>query len=425
MSSAQPVQLTDILDVLRRRARLVAALCAVGLLLGVLAWVLLPQRYTATTSVEVAPLGTPKLSAETESGLSMATETELAQSSRVAEQASADIAGSPSSRAVRDATEVENPTDSTVLSFTYTAHTPEQAAAGADAVAESYLDVRGSDAAEEIDGLLEATGARINALQRSAAVRPAGDPLRSSFLAQIDDLSSRAAALSNLDADPGRSLGAADVPSGPSTPGLLPLALAGLVLGFIVAVPVAMLRRDPEPTPDIGGVHGLSAPDDSIVLDGTMDADRAETWDIAAIMLKLPSTIPPNQAYTIMVDATPTASGMQPGSELVEALARRGRTARLVEASVIADGKISRGWPTDRKMATWGGEVVVIDSTGVTSDANRVQLASRCDQVVLARTSADDADVLRRLRGLLKANSIDIALTVLFPHRAEVVRLSR
>ena len=91
-------------------------------------------------------------------------------------------------------------------------------------------------------------------------------------------------------------------------------------------------------------------------------------------------------------------------------LQRRGRPLR---------GRLlcCRGWPTQRKQATWGGEVVVIDSSELTSDALKVTLATRSDQIVLARSVDDDALAARRLRGLLRAQGVDVALTVLLPQR--------
>ena len=143
-------------------------------------------------------------------------------------------------------------------------------------------------------------------------------------------------------------------------------------------------------------------------------------------MLKIPTDIPVDGPFMIMVDAEegPDRS-VTPGQELVDALARRGRSARFVDASAINEGKISRGWPTDNKRSSWAGEIIIIDTTNLTSDANKVALATRSDSVLLARTTTDDAAALRRLAGLLRSKSVDIALTALFPPRAEMVALSR
>ena len=68
---------------------------------------------------------------------------------------------------------------------------------------------------------------------------------------------------------------------------------------------------------------------------------------------------------------------------------------------------------------------LVIDTSNLSSDANKVALATRSDSVLLARTAADDATALRRLAGLLRSKNVDIALTALFPPRAELLTLYR
>jgi hypothetical protein len=174
------------------------------------------------------------------------------------------------------------------------------------------------------------------------------------------------------------------------------------------------------------GVEGLQALGDQIVLDGTKDTNRADTWDIAAFMLKIPADIGIEDPFLIMVDAEQQhGQSVTPGQELADALSRRGRSARFVDAGAINEGKISRGWPTEKKRISWAGEIIVIDTSNLTSDANKVALATRSDSVLLARTAADDATALRRLASLLRSKNVDIALTALFPPRPELLTLYR
>lgn len=415
-AAPQPVQLSELVGTLRRHWRILAVGAVAGLVLGALAWVLLPTTYTATTSVRVSSVDVTPFSGNGSAtdALDVATDARLVTSGDVL-AAAADELGTTRGE-VRDGVSVENPPDTAVLDIAYTASSPEAAAEGSRAVAESFLGVRGRAAADEVQTLQEATWDRVAMLERSAQRYPDGSPARTSILTQAEALGNRAAELATVDTTPGQILGATATPSGPSSLGLLPLGVAGLALGLLLAVPVALTRREAAPS-GIGDVRGLGSLSDAAVLDGTRDARPQDTWDIAALMLKLPAELPADTGYTLVVDGS---VGTEPGAALVDALRRRGRAVRLVDAAGVNEGKIARGWPTARKQSTWGGEIVVIDSTGLSSDALKVTLASRGDQIVLARSVDDDALAARRLRGLLRAQGVDVALTVLMPERRDV-----
>lgn len=410
----QPVQLSELAGSLRRRWRVLALGAAVGLLLGVLAWAVLPVTYTATTSVRVSSVDLPSSSGSSATAaLDVATAAQLVTSGDVLAAAADDLGTTRGE--LKDGVGVENPPDTAVLNITYTASSADAAATGSRAVAEAFLGVRGKTAADEVQAQQEATWDRVSMLERSAQRYPAGSPAKASILRQAESLGDRAAELATADTTPGQILGATATPSGPSSLGVLPLGVAGLALGLLVAVPVALTRRT-APSAGIGDVGGLGSINEAAVLDGTRDPRPQDTWDIAALMLKLPSEAPADSGYTLVVDGS---VGTQPGTALAEALRRRGRVVRHVDAAVINEGKLARGWPTQRKQSTWGGEVVVIDSSELTSDALKVTLATRCDQIVLARSVDDDALAARRLRGLLRAQGVDVALTVLLPQRDE------
>lgn len=409
-AAPQPVQLTELIDVVRRRWRVVAAFGVVGLALGVLAWVLLPVTYTANTSVRVTSVDvTPYSGQAAMSAGDVATDARLVTSGDVLTAAADDLGTTRA--AVKDGVSVENPPDTSVLDISYTATSPAAAAAGSRAVATSFLKVRGDQAADEVQTLMTSSWDRVTDLEKSAEDYPEDSPARASILRQAEALGDRAAELSTVDTSPGQIVGATPTPTGPSSLGVLPLGVAGLALGLLVGIPVSLLRRDRES--GIGDVKGLGAISEAAVLDGTRDRRPRDTWDIAALMLKLPAEPSGDVGHTVVVDGPP---GTHPGEELVSALRRRGRQVRLVDATAVNENKIARGWPTQRKLSTWVGEVVVIDSSALESDALRVGLASRCTQVVLVRTVEDDALQARRLRGLLRAQGVDVALTVLLPH---------
>ncbi len=356
----------------------------------------------------------------------MPTEKGLVTSQKVAEAAARLLsAHSIDAKQVRESTTVDIPDDSLILTIHFSGDSAKAAADGANAVAEAYLMTRRAAASDEVDRLVKAATTQIVEIQDKAD-KPAYDtPIaRRSLSIQADALGTKLAELSNFDLNPGQIVGKADIPSKPSTPSAASLGLAGLFLGVLAGIPIALLRKEEDS--EIGGVEGLHSIGDQIVLDGTKDTNRADTWDIAAFMLKIPAEIGTDGPFIILVDAEEGAGrSVTCGQELADALQRRGRTARFVDAGAINEGKISRGWPTEKKRTTWAGEIIIIDTTHLTSDANKVALATRSDSVLLARSTTDDAAALRRFSGLLKSKNVDIALTALFPPLPELIALNR
>ncbi len=428
-TAPQPVQLTDLISALKRHWSVVAAIAVIGLILGVLASFALPSTYRATTTVSVDAMTADPLSTNVDAARSVSIPTEigLVTSSSVAAAAADTLEPrySLDAEQVRNATSVDSPENSMILRIHFSGGSAKEAAAGADAVAEAYLTTRRTAASDEIARLAKSAQDQITALQARAARPESQAPIVArSLQIQSDALGNKLVQLSTIDLTPGQVVSSAEVPGNSAGPGALALGLAGLFLGLLVGIPVALLRKEEDS--EIGGVDRMQAIGDQIVLDGTKDTNRADTWDIAAFMLKIPTEIGTDGPFMIMVDAEEGPNGLiTPGQELVDALSRRGRSARFVDAGAINEGKISRGWPTEKKRLSWAGEIVVIDTTNLTSDANKVALATRSDSILLARTTADDAAALRRLAGLLKSKSVDIALTALFPARAEMVALHR
>jgi capsular polysaccharide biosynthesis protein len=429
VTSPQPVQLTDLAGSLKRHWRVVAVTAVVGLILGVLVSFALPSRYEATASVSVNPMNSDPLgsSADAARSVSMPTEVSTATSAKVAAAAAKTLAGdySLSAKDVREATDVASPEDSLILDIRFSGASADEAADGAEAVADAYLAERQADAQADIARLTTATQQQIADVQTiSVAPEYAGAIAQRTLQLQADALGTRLATLGSIDTTPGQVVGSPEVPRQPSTPGALPLGLAGLFLGLLAGIPLALTKK--EENSEIGGVDGLQAIGDQIVLDGTKDTNRADTWDIAAFMLKIPADIGIEDPFLIMVDAEDQhGRSITPGQELVDALSRRGRSARFVDAGAINEGKISRGWPTDKKRVSWAGEIIIIDTTHLTSDANKVALATRSDSVLLARSTTDDSAALRRLAGLLRSKNVDIALTALFPPRPELMTITR
>jgi uncharacterized protein involved in exopolysaccharide biosynthesis len=181
----EPLTLTELAGRMTRRWRVIAAASLVGLAVGVVAHVLLPERYEATAVVFV--------DAPDPSRVDMTAEAALASSRRVSAEA-VDALGDRhlSVTALEDAASASAVTESRLLRLTYSAPDPRAAARGADAVAQAYLAVRS----------LEPIGAQ------DAGVE-------------------------------GRVVDPARVPTAPSGPGLLPLSAASTTLGLLASAPVA------------------------------------------------------------------------------------------------------------------------------------------------------------------------------------------
>lgn len=428
VTEAQPAQLTDIATSLKSRwPMLVAGLC-VGALLAVVVSFAVPAKYSATTSVSVNPMNTGPLTAAVDAAktVSMPTEAGLATSRKVAQVAAESLLPehSLSASTITDSTRVTSPDNSLILNISYSGETAAQAAAGADAVAEAYLSTRRDDAAGAIERLTKSANDQIAAISVQAKRKVNATQIAQQTLrVQADSLAAKLADLTNLDLNPGQIVGNAVPPTSSSTPGPALLGAAGALLGLLAAIPLALLRKKNDEDHEIGSVEGLHSIGNQIVLDGTQDTNRADTWDIAAFMLKIPADLGADTSFVIMVDAQQSAGrDITAGQELVDALERRGRTARFIDAGDVNEGTISRGWPADNKRISWAGEVVVIDTTNVSSDANKVALATRADSVLVARATTDDAAALHRFSGLLTSKSVAIALTALFrapgaPHR--------
>lgn len=422
----QPAQRTDLAAKVRRHWPIVAATAILGVVLGVVGAIAIPATYAAQTTVSVNPMNTdPLLSTESSQTVNMATEQQLARSRDVAEAAAIDLAPrySFTGQEIQDALAVSSPDQSLVLTIEFTGATPQEAAAGADAVGEAYLAERRVDASAELERLAASASSRLAELQANAD-DDASDIEKRSVQIQVDALATQLAQLSNVDLDPGQIVGAAEDPTTRATPGPIVLGIAGAFLGILIGLPLALSRKK-ENTTMIGGLEAMTAIGDHPVLDGTKDTNRADTWDIAALMLQVPHDLR-SESFVIMLDADDDPHAIvTPGRELVDALARRGRAAQFVDASAINEGKISRGWPTVATRGSWIGSIVVLDTTALTSDAHKVALATRSDSIVLARRTTDDAAALRRLTGLLRSKNAAVDLAALFPPRSGTPLVTR
>ncbi|GHD19122.1 hypothetical protein [Nocardiopsis kunsanensis] len=238
----------------RRRRRIVLTGLLSGLTVAVAALATLPSPHTATVSVQVRPTGAAETGRAPADGLDLEAQARLATSEHTTELLSetlserADISLSPTELA--DRVEVSVPSDGDVLEFRFSAPTPEEARAGADALAEAYLLSR----AREAETLLATRVSTLRDEQAAlyAELDEAGreDAPRTDALEQeITGLGRVAASLTALSqtVDPGKVVGPASTPGSVlSAPAVL-WAAGGPALGLVLGLAAAFLRDRSDP----------------------------------------------------------------------------------------------------------------------------------------------------------------------------------
>ena len=226
---------------------LVGTLAAVGVSLTQ------ATSYSASTRVLVTPIAlNPAGSVPLASTISLPTEAEIVRSEAVSKLAAEQVGGSASD--VREHTSATYVPDTQVLVISYSSPNADDAAAGATAVADSYLENRSAQAmqaAEEAfaDGSTRVAELRAQAQEaaKEAAQAPEGSPERIEAEQQAQELTAQAAIwenniamLNTEDLSGGEVLVAASVPSKPSSPDHVKAALRGLVLGLIIGIAAAL-----------------------------------------------------------------------------------------------------------------------------------------------------------------------------------------
>ncbi|MCW2769454.1 MAG: hypothetical protein JWR27_887 [Aeromicrobium sp.] len=204
---------------LARRWRTLAVGAVTALFVAVAVHVALPARYAAVTVVHVEA-GDPDR-------VDMTAEESLASSRRVVSEARAALGGrGPTVGRMQDGTRATAVADSTVLRISYEADDPREATRGADAVANAYLATRAVDAAERTDRIATRISREI---RRADPTTRAALAVERARLAVVDDAG-------------GVVVDTARTPTAPTRPGLPATGLAGLVLGLLLAAPVAASR---------------------------------------------------------------------------------------------------------------------------------------------------------------------------------------
>ena len=153
-----------VLSTLRRRWLVVLLTMLLGALGGACYAELTPDRYDATTSLVVSPVISNPLTGSRED-VNIRTEQEILGSREVARRAadSLDITGS--GERLRSEVSVAAPMGSQILQVTVRAESPREAAEGADAIADAYLELRQESSSNLTQRYLEGVDQQIEDLR--------------------------------------------------------------------------------------------------------------------------------------------------------------------------------------------------------------------------------------------------------------------
>lgn len=254
MEPAQPAAdgLPDSLAVLRHRWWLVLLVTGLGLAAAA-GWLqTLSPGWESSTSVLVHPAGqdTNVVGGRTQGQVNLDTEAQLVRSTTVSTGAAERLGLDPPPADLAGRVSVAVPPNTSVLTITFTAATPAQAQAGAQAFAEAYLHHREQSARADlaaqiaaIQATLDQLGGTLTALNERLAGTPAGtaaaadlDSQRGTVISQLNALTDRRNELATATVSPGTVISEAPLPQEPSRPQpalvLASGAAVGLVAGF-------------------------------------------------------------------------------------------------------------------------------------------------------------------------------------------------
>lgn len=258
-NTSTPLDIEQYVHVLLRQWRLIAAATVVGVIAATGFLAVVPQQYTATTTINLTVISTEPFAARSapSSLLDDQEERAIAQSHVVAEHAARTMEGDMTASEIRGASNVTTSSGAAVVSVSFTGDSPELASAGADAVSSAYLSYRTERADERIALLVEGLTTRIDDVEAQVAeidnilsALPEGDPAavrhateREQMLNELDGLLVERNGLQSVDTTAGYVLSAASDNEMESTPDRKLALLTGLAAGFVLGVLSAFLRN--------------------------------------------------------------------------------------------------------------------------------------------------------------------------------------
>ena len=211
----------------------------VGLLAGLLASQLMPQKYAATAVVNVAPLTVNQFgSSQSTQVVNMESERSAVTSASVVERAARSVQ-QDDPEALADSLSVVVPSQSLILKVTSTTREPQQAARWANAVAQAYLVDRTVFADEAATRIIERLQAELDARLATRAAQPPAD--RALADQDIAALRERISTLTTVGLNPGRVITPAVPPTESASLPFAAMVVGGQALGLLVGILIAVL----------------------------------------------------------------------------------------------------------------------------------------------------------------------------------------
>lgn len=231
-------RLSDVTGLVRRRSLILVGALVLGMILGFFAFSTTPEKFSATSRVQVKALNMDPLQSTTGAEpVDIVTEKDLVRSDDVTTRVIEDLGLSIDNRTLRRKVAVAHKEDSLILEITFESDNADEAEEGANAFAEAYLAMRHEDAERRKQETLDITATRADFTRTALEnARAAGDPSAAQELqSQLNDLNRTANAIDAIDpSDTGRLVQRAATPD----PVLSKMAL-GKAVG-IVAVCVGL-----------------------------------------------------------------------------------------------------------------------------------------------------------------------------------------
>ncbi|GAA4104628.1 hypothetical protein [Nonomuraea soli] len=320
------IELRDYFRFLTRHRAWLAVPPLLGVLGGAVALNLVPSRYVAVAEVQARNVTTDPFGSNgpgVDRTLSMPTERAIAVSRDVAAEVARTLGGDPGE--LSEGLEVRVPDSTQVLRFEYGAADPQRAAAGANAFAGAYLEVRGRRVTEDADAVQRAITSRVEQLSRQLTAAKKEDVTeRAQLTSQIGDLRKQADALAVIDTRPGYVTQKAVPPALRAFPTRLTFLAGGLVLGLLAGLALAFARQLLDTR--IRRPEELSGLLDRPVLSGLGRDSQAQ---LAARLVNLSGDEP--QTVLVAFPASPAEAGQAAAAcgGLGTALAGFGKSVRI------------------------------------------------------------------------------------------------
>ncbi|MYY05651.1 hypothetical protein [Streptomyces sp. ATexAB-D23] len=373
-------------------------LLVIGVLVGLLgsAWLGLggEDTYAATGEVSVRSATSDPFAAgaSADKGINIGSERQTAVSDAVGTVAAGTLTKLGDTVEVGEllsGLQVTNPPNTLVLKFAYTARTPEQARARAEALAEAYLEIRRERTEDSIDNMIDGYRAQLKPLteqrDRLAAQETGtgGDDVtsaRANLIVAISALNQKISELRALDTTPGYLNKKPVAPTHPTGAGLPLLLGLGAVVGLALGLLMSWVRLvfDPAVRSTRELVRSLGAP-----LLGTLPRERgaartllaigrpgsrlAEEYRAVAFRLAYDTSFAERRRLLVTTPRGDNDTAKAAAVNLAAAFAEMGRDVLLVEADLRtpslagelatapgpgprwATGQENHNWPADSR----------------------------------------------------------------------------